>query len=311
MQASDHGYMGCQIDEKETIPGDPDSQLVYVNKVGTFGDYYWWTRIAVCGIRTTHHLFFWGAGCPLELLLYADDLESLGIGAKGRQGIPLSYLLLSVLGYPFKWGKKLEVAIAWSGLGMETDYTNYKLGMVQELKGPDWLASWLGEKSNSGKVAAEGDATGPLGRLLTGRDPFWAPLHAWSAAIQGREGLLVIPTMLHVLMTWLAEKLTSGDRLQRPVRLLRILPPLSFYTDAKAESTRAWIGGFLARDGKPGPWFSLEVDRSWAPWAFSKGDPKKVIAALELLATLVGIRLWVPEGEDRKTSRSCHQRIYG
>ena len=26
-------------------------------------------------------------------------------------------------------------------------------------------------------------------------------------------------------------------------------------------------------------------------------------AALELLATLVGIRLWVPEGEDRKTSR--------
>ena len=45
------------------------------------------------------------------------------------------------------------------------------------------------------------------------------------------------------------------------------------------------------------------MDRSWAPWAFAKGDPKKVIAALELLATLVGIRLWVPEGEDRKTSR--------
>ena len=34
-----------------------------------------------------------------------------------------------------------------------------------------------------------------------------------------------------------------------------------------------------------------------------KGRPEEVIAALELLATLVGIRLWVPEGEDRKTSR--------
>ena len=45
------------------------------------------------------------------------------------------------------------------------------------------------------------------------------------------------------------------------------------------------------------------MDRAWAPWAFAKGDPKKVIAALELLAALVGIRLWVPEGEDRKTSR--------
>ena len=45
------------------------------------------------------------------------------------------------------------------------------------------------------------------------------------------------------------------------------------------------------------------MDRSWAPRTFSKGDPKKVIAALELLAPLVGLRLWVPEGEDRKTSR--------
>ena len=66
----------------------------------------------------------------------------------------------------------------------------------------------------------------------------------------------------------------------------------------------AWIGGFLEiSEGKPGPWFSLEVDRAWAPWAFAKGDPKKVIAALELLATLVGIRLWVQEGKDRKSSR--------
>ena len=41
-------HMGCQIDEKETIPGDPDSQLVYVNKVGTFGlspASYWWTSL--------------------------------------------------------------------------------------------------------------------------------------------------------------------------------------------------------------------------------------------------------------------------
>ena len=134
--------------------------------------------------------------------------------------------------------------------------------------------------------------------------PFHGPLHAWSAAIQGKSGLLIIPTMLRVLMRWLADKLDTGDRLQRPVILTAGLPPLSFFADAKAESDRAWIGGFLEiSDGKPGPWFSLEVDRAWAPWAFAKGDPKKVIAALELLATLVGIRLWVPEGKDRKSSR--------
>ena len=122
-------HMGCQIDEEETIPDDPDSQLVYVNKVGTFGlspASYWWTRIAACGIRATHHLL--APGYPLELLLYADDLES-----------PLSYLFLAVLGYPFKWAKtRGGYCVEW--LGMETDHT---------------AANWLGEKSSSGKVAAK------------------------------------------------------------------------------------------------------------------------------------------------------------
>ena len=49
--------------------------------------------------------------------------------------------------------------------------------------------------------------------------------------------------------------------------------------------------------------FSLEVEKAWVPWGFTKGDTKKVIAALELLATLVGVRLWVPEGQAKQTSR--------
>ena len=34
-----------------------------------------------------------------------------------------------------------------------------------------------------------------------------------------------------------------------------------------------------------------------------EGDIKKVIAALELLATLVGVRLWVLEGQSKQTTR--------
>ena len=305
-QASEHGFMGCQIDGEETVDGDPDSQIVYVNKVGTFGlspASCWWTRMAVCGIRATHHLL--GPGHPMDMLLYADDLEALGIGARGRQGIPLCYLFLSVLGYPFKWAKtRGGYCVEW--LGMETDYSCYKLGM--SAKRAAWLSGWLREKATAGRIEAKEMQQG-LGRLgfaaiaVDWERPFLGPLHAWSAAIQGRQGGLVIPTMLRVLMGWIADRLDGGDRLQRPVSLHRELPPLSFFTDAKAESDSAWIGGFLEVEGKPGPWYSLKVDMSWAPWAFAKGDPKKVIAALELLATLVGIRLWVPEGEDRKTSR--------
>ena len=82
------------------------------------------------------------------------------------------------------------------------------------------------------------------------------------------------------------------------------MAPLSFFTDAKAEAGRAWIGGFLELiDGCQGPWFSLEVVEGWVPWAFAAGDPGKVIAALELLATLVAVRLWVPDGDAKKTSR--------
>ncbi|CAE7742964.1 HCBT2 [Symbiodinium necroappetens] len=36
-QASEHGFLGCQLSTEETIPLDPDSQLVYVNLVETFG----------------------------------------------------------------------------------------------------------------------------------------------------------------------------------------------------------------------------------------------------------------------------------
>ena len=78
-QASEHGFMGCQLSTEEAVPGDPESQLVYVNLVGTFGlscASYWWTRIAACGVRLTYHLL--GPRFPVDMLLYADDLESLG-----------------------------------------------------------------------------------------------------------------------------------------------------------------------------------------------------------------------------------------
>ncbi len=39
-------------------------------------------------------------------------------------------------------------------------------------------------------------------------------------------------------------------------------------------------------------WFSEKLQRSWAEWLFAKKDLKRIIAPLELLATLVAVRLW-------------------
>ena len=55
-RVEEHGYLGSQIDSREEVEGDPESQIVYVNKIGTFGVSYashWWTRISAAGMRPT------------------------------------------------------------------------------------------------------------------------------------------------------------------------------------------------------------------------------------------------------------------
>ena len=82
--ADEHGFLARQLEtgnDKEESHND----IIYVNKVGTFCvscASYWWTRIAACGVRATHHLL--GPFFLLELLLYADDLESIGRDRSGR-----------------------------------------------------------------------------------------------------------------------------------------------------------------------------------------------------------------------------------
>ena len=134
-------------------------------------------------------------------------------------------------------------------LGMETEYPTYKLGL--SLKRATWLVDWLRLLARTGRTEAKAFAQG-LGRLgfasiaLDWERPFLGPLHAWSSAVQGKPGALTLPSMVRVLCGWLADRLESGGRLQKPEPLLEGEAPLSFFTDAKAEAGRAWIGGFRA-----------------------------------------------------------------
>ena len=48
------------------------------------------------------------------------------------------------------------------------------------------------------------------------------------------------------------------------------------------------------------PWFAIALTPLSAPWAFARGEPYKAVAALELLATVMGLMLFspaIPEGE--------------
>ena len=173
-------------------------------------------------------------------------------------GDPASQTVLATLGYPFKWAKtRGGFRVEW--LGMETEYPTYKLGLSQ--KRATWLVEWLRLLARTGRTEAKAFAQG-LGRLgfasiaLDWERPFLGPLHAWSSAVQGKPGALTLPTMVRVLCGWLADRLESGGRLQKPEPLLEGEAPLSFFTDAKAEAGRAWIGGFLELvDGCQDPGF--------------------------------------------------------
>ena len=92
----------------------------------------------------------------------------------------MSCLLLSVLGYPFKWAKtRGGYRVEW--LGMETEYSSYRLGMSK--KRASWLSTWLNDKVTAGRVSAKEMQQG-LGRLgfaaiaLDWERPFLGPLHA-------------------------------------------------------------------------------------------------------------------------------------
>ena len=71
------------------------------------------------------------------------------------------------------------------------------------------------------------------------------------------------------------------------------------------------MGGWERLGGRrPGDarWFSEVLDRSTAPWAFSKGEPFKVVAALELFATLLCVMAfgdaWARASSGRITATS-------
>ena len=73
---AEHVLLACRVKSSD--------EFIYINKVGTFGvasASYWWGRIAGSGIRLVHEIL--GPKLPVEMLIFADDLETIGSGVCG------------------------------------------------------------------------------------------------------------------------------------------------------------------------------------------------------------------------------------
>ena len=290
-QERERGFLGCKVED--------DEDLVYVNRVGTFGvgsTPYWWSRISAALMRLTHALLgeeFW-----VELLLYADDLEVIAPGRSGRLGAVLSFCIMAAVGAPFKWSKQRG---GWETewVGIHTDYKKMEMGLSE--RRAEWLCRWLISLVDRKEVGDQEFAAG-LGRLsfaalaLPWERPLLGPLFSWSSAIRGSKGLLRIPWVVLVVAKWIRRKMSTGLRMEKVVRPTNLhRKTFKVWTDAKATDEAAWIGGWLQEDDDPKKcqWFSERVESWMAPWLGVRGgNPKRVIAALELLASMVAIKIW-------------------
>eukprot|EP00438_Fugacium_kawagutii_P016063 Skav228711 [mRNA] locus=scaffold928:5979:6920:- [translate_table: standard] len=246
-------------------------------------------------MRLTHYAL--GADYPLELLLYADDLEVVAIGRSGRIGAVLSFVVMAAVGSPFKWGKQRGGWITeW--VGITTDYKAFKMGLSERRS--KWLCDWIASLEKRMEVTDAEFAAG-LGRMsfaslaLPWERPLLGPLFAWSSAVRGTKGLLRLPWVVLLVLSWIRGKLERGLSMEE------VRPPeeahgtVQIWTDAKATEDAAWIGGWVrtSENTKQCEWFSEKVTEEMAPSMFSKGrNPKRVIAALEMLGTLVALKLW-------------------
>ncbi len=69
----------------------------------------------------------------------------------------------------------------------------------------------------------------------------------------------------------------------------------AFRADAKAEGDLVVVGGWESLGGRAprqARWFALQLAKATAPWAFSRREPFRTIASVELFASLICIMVF-------------------
>ena len=287
VRRQDWGWQACRLQEGR----------IWVNCVGTYGMSsagYWWARLSSSVLIRLFYYLLASSGLQ-DALLFADDI--LMIAGRASEIIDLGALILVwvALGVPWKW-KKWRGGHQASWIGYWLCFESYQLGISEARS--KWLRSWIEKTLSDGAVQME-DFRAVLGRIsftlgvLDYLKPFVSPLFAWASAID-HLGRVLLPWSVSFILSYVRSELEDGRR-TTVVRPREIFLGPVFRADAKAEGQVVVLGGWECRNGchpSSARWFSLALTRRTAPWAFSRGEPFRTIAALELFASLVSLMVF-------------------
>ena len=270
---------------------------VYLNAVGTFGvssASYWWYRL-FSGLGRL--LYYCHGVDETTLLSYVDDLLWITQSSDGLARILASILLLEILGVPWAWHKfKGGTEHCWIGFSI---FAHKRLLGFSQAR-CDWAVNWIQRVRADGFVKIA-DLEAVIGRLSFGFTvlpllrPFLGPLYAWVSAVRHCHTLR-LPKAVAMILAFIEKVLLQGFRTITVPRA-KSVPQELFRTDAKAEGSEMWLGGWACSDASTPwgcRWFAEKVQHTDAPWFYQAGQSYRSIAALELLSTLVAVHLFAP-----------------
>ena len=213
--------------------------------------------------------------------------------------IVLALWVLEVFGFPMAW-KKCQGGFTVTWIGFELALKSYALGVSERRAA--WALSWF-EKVLSNRMVLGSELTEALGRLgfvfgaLLWDRPFLAPLYAFAALL--KPGACVpLPVFVFTILSWLRDRLKKRRHHPCTAR-----PPAGslFRVDAKAEGAAITVAGWRPHADADGtirkelsPCFAVELSEATAPWAYTRGEPYRVISALELLASTIALMVFGP-----------------
>lgn len=259
----------------------------WINKVGTYGmasAQLYWGRMASLILRLLYHLFpqiDWS-------FVFVDDFCWLLRASNAPEMATAVLATLLALGTPLSWKKTHMAEInTWLGFVVHPNIPQVQMAAPKHVIVNDLLTKLIANETFTAKDIEKAlgriqwaTAVCPLTKSLM--QPFWA----WKMAVtsSGRP-----PKVVRLLALLLRHLFTTPYKQLSPY-----LPKGKWWgcSDASASASgQAYIGGWISDEETPSKtkvlWFHHQITKDQFPWAFKKGDPKKRIAALELLGTLV------------------------